>query len=73
MHTSLFEGAVGALSNENTGTAFREVRGANLYPSISLKKAGEHVRVNFGQSPFVFDIDNMLVVCKRAGRGRTVG
>jgi len=25
-----------------------------------MKKSGEHVRVNFGQSPFVFDIDGMM-------------
>jgi hypothetical protein len=25
-----------------------------------MKKAGEHVRVNFGQSPFIFDIDGMM-------------
>lgn len=27
---------------------------------MGMKKAGEHVRVNFGQSPFVFDIDGMM-------------
>jgi hypothetical protein len=26
-----------------------------------MKKPGEHIRVNFGQSPFVFDIDGMMV------------
>lgn len=25
-----------------------------------MKKPGEHIRVNFGQSPFVFDIDGMM-------------
>lgn len=25
-----------------------------------MKKSGEHIRVNFGQSPFVFDIDGMM-------------
>jgi hypothetical protein len=25
-----------------------------------MKKAGEHIRVNFGQSPFIFDIDGMM-------------
>lgn len=25
-----------------------------------MKKTGEHIRVNFGQSPFVFDIDGMM-------------
>ena len=26
-----------------------------------MKKSGEHVRVNFGQTPFVFDIDGMMM------------
>ncbi|KKY31987.1 putative ran-binding protein [Diaporthe ampelina] len=39
------------------GIAFREVKG-KLYPSVGLKKTGEHVRVNFGQTPFLFDIDS---------------
>jgi hypothetical protein len=25
-----------------------------------MKKPGEHIRVNFGHSPFVFDIDGMM-------------
>ncbi|KAH8601031.1 hypothetical protein B0O99DRAFT_589892 [Bisporella sp. PMI_857] len=41
------------------GTAFREIKG-KLFPSIGMKKSGEHIRVNFGQSPFVFDIDGMM-------------
>ncbi|KAK2615937.1 hypothetical protein N8I77_002658 [Diaporthe amygdali] len=39
------------------GIAFREVKG-KLYPCVGLKKTGEHVRVNFGQTPFMFDIDS---------------
>ena len=27
-----------------------------------MKRSGEHIRVNFGQSPFVFDIDGMMAV-----------
>jgi hypothetical protein len=27
-----------------------------------MKKSGEHVRINFGQTPFVFDIDGMMAV-----------
>ncbi|KAF6816199.1 ran-binding protein [Colletotrichum sojae] len=43
------------------GTAFREIgKGSNLYPTVGLKKSGEHVRVNFGQTPFVFDIEGMM-------------
>lgn len=28
-----------------------------------MKKSGEHVRVNFGHTPFVFDIDSLMAVC----------
>ncbi|KAI1062180.1 hypothetical protein LB506_009684 [Fusarium annulatum] len=31
-----------------------------LYPAISLKKPGESIRVNFGQTPFVYNIDDMM-------------
>jgi hypothetical protein len=31
-----------------------------MYPSVGLKRAGEHVRLNFGQEPFVFDIDSVM-------------
>lgn len=43
------------------GTASRDVKG-KLYPCIGMRKNGEHIRVNFGQSPFVFDIDGMMAV-----------
>jgi hypothetical protein len=46
------------------GTAFREVRG-KLFPSVGMMKPGEHVWVNFGQSPFEFDIDSMILVSTR--------
>ncbi|KAF0326865.1 SPRY domain-containing protein [Colletotrichum asianum] len=47
------------------GTAFREIgKGNNLYPTVGLKKSGEHVRVNFGRSPFVFDIEGMMTAEK---------
>ncbi|KAH6690561.1 ran-binding protein [Plectosphaerella plurivora] len=41
------------------GNAFADVKG-RMYPSVGLKRAGEHVRVNFGQDPFVFDIDSVM-------------
>ncbi|RKF79027.1 Ran-binding protein 9 [Golovinomyces cichoracearum] len=41
------------------GTAFRDIKG-ELYPSVGMKKPGEHVKVNFGQGPFIFDIDGMM-------------
>ena len=47
------------------GTAFRDVKGSNLklFPTIGLKRNGEHIRVNFGQTPFVFDIDGLMKAC----------
>lgn len=48
-------------ANRSQGTAFREIKG-KLFPSVGMKKSGEHIRVNFGQSPFVFDIDGMMSV-----------
>ena len=47
------------------GPAFRDIKQDNLYPSVGFKKPGEHVRVNFGQEPFVFDIDGYVKVRKR--------
>ncbi|KAI9887354.1 MAG: hypothetical protein M1823_000870 [Watsoniomyces obsoletus] len=43
------------------GTAFRDVpRSKHLFPSVGMKRPGEHVRANFGQTTFVFDIDRMV-------------
>lgn len=28
----------------------------DLYPTVGLRSPGEHVRINFGKEPFVFDI-----------------
>ncbi|CEJ94716.1 hypothetical protein VHEMI10231 [[Torrubiella] hemipterigena] len=42
------------------GTAFQEVLRGKLYPSVSLKKPGEQISVNFGQTPFVFNIDDVV-------------
>ncbi|KEQ76075.1 SPRY-domain-containing protein [Aureobasidium namibiae CBS 147.97] len=42
------------------GEAFHNVRGDKLYPSVGMKKNNEHLRVNFGSAPFVFDIDSMM-------------
>ncbi|KAI0451063.1 ran-binding protein [Xylaria acuta] len=43
----------------NLGPAFRDIKG-KLYPVVGIKKAGELIRVNFGQSPFVFKIDQVI-------------
>ncbi|KAH0550885.1 hypothetical protein GP486_007751 [Trichoglossum hirsutum] len=45
------------------GTAFRDIKG-KIFPAVGMKKPGEHVRVNFGQSPFVFDIDSVMATEK---------
>ncbi|KAM0281568.1 hypothetical protein ACHAQH_003437 [Verticillium albo-atrum] len=41
------------------GHVFKDIKG-KLYPSVGLKKTGEHIRVNFGQSPFTYDINSMM-------------
>lgn len=46
----------------NKGVAFKDVNTEKLYPAIGLKKLGEHVRVNFGQEPFAYDIDGFVQV-----------
>jgi len=43
------------------GVAFQNIKPATpLYPSVGLKKPGEAIRINFGQFPFVFDIDSEI-------------
>ncbi|KAK5992403.1 Ran-binding protein 9 [Cladobotryum mycophilum] len=39
--------------------AFHDIKG-KLYPSVSLKKPGEEILVNFGQEPFIYNIDDMM-------------
>jgi hypothetical protein len=43
------------------GTAFRHVCGP-LYPSVGLRTQGEIIEANFGQLPFIFDIDSYVKV-----------
>ncbi|KAK4191225.1 hypothetical protein QBC35DRAFT_24861 [Podospora australis] len=38
---------------------FKSLRG-KVYPTVGLKKSGDHIRVNFGQLPFLFDIDGYM-------------
>ncbi len=45
-----------------SGIAFKELKNVELYPSVGMKRPGEHLRVNFGQTPFVFDIDGIMAV-----------
>lgn len=43
----------------NLGIAFTDLP-QNLYPTVGLQTPGEVVEANFGQSPFVFDIDDYM-------------
>lgn len=43
-------------------TAFRDIKSTKLYPAVGMKRPGEHIRVNFGQEGFVFDIDGYMNV-----------
>ncbi|KAL8916389.1 MAG: hypothetical protein Q9208_008536 [Pyrenodesmia sp. 3 TL-2023] len=42
------------------GNAFRDLKDINVYPSVGMRRPQAHVTVNFGQTPFVFDIDEMM-------------
>lgn len=44
------------------GTAFRDLKDVNVYPCIGMKRPQAQMTVNFGQRPFVFDIDEMMRV-----------
>jgi hypothetical protein len=57
-----------ACTNSFAGTAFTGLKTAELYPSIGVKKAGEHLRANFGRNRFVFDIDGMMAEERRRVR-----
>lgn len=51
------------LKMKNTGNAFHELRNVKLYPSVGMKKQPPvHLKANFGQEPFMFDIDGMVKV-----------
>ncbi|KAL7959858.1 hypothetical protein V8C34DRAFT_97504 [Trichoderma compactum] len=54
-HTAFF-----TKNGQMLGVAFHDVTRSSLYPTISLKKQGEEISVNFGQSPFVYNIDDMM-------------
>ena len=42
--------------------ACQDVNKGKLYPVVGMRKAGEHIRVNFGQHGFSFDIDDYMKV-----------
>ncbi|WEW59838.1 hypothetical protein PRK78_005319 [Emydomyces testavorans] len=48
------------------GNAFRDLKPVKVFPSIGMKKyPGCHIKANFGQFPFVFDIDGMMAQERR--------
>ncbi|KAF2721361.1 SPRY-domain-containing protein [Polychaeton citri CBS 116435] len=42
------------------GNAFSGIKNEKLFPSVGMKKPGEHLKVNFGKTPFVYDITSMM-------------
>ncbi|XP_014239826.1 ran-binding protein 9 [Cimex lectularius] len=46
-------------NGHNLGIAFTDLPN-NLYPTVGLQTPGEVVDANFGQIPFVFDIEDMM-------------
>ncbi|XP_015673071.1 ran-binding protein 10 isoform X2 [Protobothrops mucrosquamatus] len=51
--------AQGVNMNRLPGIAFTDLP-ANLYPTVGLQTPGEIVDANFGQQPFVFDIEDYM-------------
>ncbi|KAI1336723.1 SPRY domain-containing protein [Xylariaceae sp. FL0016] len=47
-------------NGKDLGIAFHGLKDRKLYPEVGMKKPGEHVRVNFGQAPFVYNIDLVM-------------
>ncbi|KAK6344811.1 hypothetical protein TWF718_006765 [Orbilia javanica] len=55
-HTAFF-----TRNGQMLGTAFRDIpNDRTLFPAVGMKKPGEHIRVNFGQEEFSFDIDGYM-------------
>ncbi|XP_045460124.1 ran-binding protein 9 isoform X2 [Harmonia axyridis] len=46
-------------NGHHLGIAFRDLP-PNLYPTVGLQTPGEVVDANFGQEPFLFDIEDMM-------------
>ncbi|KAJ8912849.1 hypothetical protein NQ315_007981, partial [Exocentrus adspersus] len=46
-------------NGHHLGTAFTDLP-PNLYPTVGLQTPGEVVDANFGQEPFMFDIEDMM-------------
>ena len=52
------------ITNGFLDDAFKDLRDIKLYPSIGMKRPHAHLSVNFGQKPFVFNIDGMMSVSR---------
>ncbi|CAI2180117.1 12365_t:CDS:2 [Funneliformis geosporum] len=44
-------------TNDVIGVAFDDILGGNLYPIFGMRNPRARIEVNFGQKPFVFDIE----------------
>jgi len=60
--TTMIIQGVPFIGSRRSGNAFRDLKDIKLYPSVGAKRPGAHLRVNFGQIPFMFDIDGMMMV-----------
>lgn len=48
-------------NGRNLGVAFKELKNIRPFPAVGTKKSpGSWIGVNFGQRPFIFDIDGMM-------------
>ncbi|KAL9613142.1 MAG: hypothetical protein Q9167_002307 [Letrouitia subvulpina] len=42
------------------GNAFKDLKEGVIYPSVGMKHPQAHLSINFGQRPFIYDIDDMV-------------
>jgi Ran-binding protein 9/10 len=48
-------------NGRDLGIAFKELKNIKPFPAVGMKKSpGSWISVNFGQKPFIFDIDDMM-------------
>ena len=48
-------------NGRHLGIAFKELKNIKPFPAVGMKKSpGSWISVNFGQKPFIFDIDGMM-------------
>lgn len=55
-------------NGHHLGIAFQDLPG-NLYPTVGLQTPGEVIDANFGQEPFLFDIEGEMRALRRKTRG----